>query len=964
MAFVRVESAEVERKAYETLRDRMQFKAGEYHPLSDDAANPWNQAFEDEPLVREIKTDLDRLYPQGRELYFQERPAYMAILRNVLFVWCKTHPAVGYRQGMHDLAAVVLYAVVHAAAKPLEEDTIDEFTEHDVFILFAALMGPMEPLYAVHQTTLARDDAVSETTADSLFRSATPSALAPLSQLQTLCQFIQYDLLAKHDPQLACHLRDVDVLPETYCLRWTRLLLAREFPLDDIVRVWDAMLEHESTCDVSSSRIGFALLPYLCVAILIHFSKTLRGTDNTGCLQLLMRPAELSAAEIIDSARLLLDPFREAHHEDMDIVEFGAGSLGVVLTAAQAPFENRLAVKEFKPDASSGAPMGPAEASGVVRVGDLVESVNGVKIYGMTTDDIRKHIALLPRPLIMSFLHVEDALPSADASAIDDLSSFGVVPDFLPGEQCYAHVEASMYAPVFHPPSGTCASHYIAGRLFLTNYRCMFQPEAGASSRWEMPVLSIASILAESSLVESGTHHMAVVPASHTLGVVCKDTQSVRFTFRNHAEYARMFKCLTVLAYPASLTDAFCFVYRPLLLPAKLLPSFDIRDDYERLGLLGPRFRCIDQAYLLCDTYPRYLVVPVAMSDVKLQAAATFRSSRRLPAVCWQHPTNGAVICRSSQPLVGLKSARSSDDEDLVRLLCQPENPAALGAYQSHRYVIMDARGQLAAAGNKAMGKGTESPANYRGAKVVFMNMDNIHAVRGAFQALVAAFDPLCDDNYLAKVDGSGWLKHVRLVLRGSWELAEYVHSGVSVLTHCSDGWDRTPQMVSLAELMLDPFYRTLAGFQVLIEKEWCSFGHQFGLRCGHARSDVSNEQRSPIFLLWLDCVWQIMRQFETECEFNESCLLLLADHVYSCKYGNFMFDSEKARLECAKHHAAANIWADIHASRDKFVNPQFAPQRTLLFPSTTWKNIKLWKAYFARFDPTFVPPVAKLQFY
>lgn len=40
---------------------------------------------------------------------------------------------------------------------------------------------------------------------------------------------------------------------------------------------------------------------------------------------------------------------------------------------------------------------------------------------------------------------------------------------------------------------------------------------------------------------------------------------------------------------------------------------------------------------------------------------------------------------------------------------------------------------------------------------------------------------------------------------------------GRPVMVHCSDGWDRTPQIVALAEILLDPYYRSLeVGLNIL----------------------------------------------------------------------------------------------------------------------------------------------------
>lgn len=71
----------------------------------------------------------------------------------------------------------------------------------------------------------------------------------------------------------------------------------------------------------------------------------------------------------------------------------------------------------------------------------------------------------------------------------------------------------------------------------------------------------------------------------------------------------------------------------------------------------------------------------------------------------------------------------------------------------------------------------------------------------------------------------------MQLILAGALRIADKVESGkTSVVVHCSDGWDRTGQLTSLAMLMLDSYYRTIRGFEVLLEKEWLSFGHRFQL--------------------------------------------------------------------------------------------------------------------------------------
>lgn len=61
-------------------------------------------------------------------------------------------------------------------------------------------------------------------------------------------------------------------------------------------------------------------------------------------------------------------------------------------------------------------------------------------------------------------------------------------------------------------------------------------------------------------------------------------------------------------------------------------------------------------------------------------------------------------------------------------------------------------------------------------------------------------------------------MQHMSGLLKAAVILATAIERDARpAMVHCSDGWDRTPQIVALAELLLDPYYRTVEGFRYVL---------------------------------------------------------------------------------------------------------------------------------------------------
>ncbi|NWU90957.1 MTMRB protein, partial [Upupa epops] len=127
--------------------------------------------------------------------------------------------------------------------------------------------------------------------------------------------------------------------------------------------------------------------------------------------------------------------------------------------------------------------------------------------------------------------------------------------------------------------------------------------------------------------------------------------------------------------------------------------------------------------------------------------------------------------------------------------------------------------------------------------------------------------------------------------------------------------------VASLVQLLGDPHSRTLTGFQSLVQREWVAAGHPFPLRLGLLRCS-SPQDEAPVFLLFLDCTWQLLRQFPAAFGFTESYLLALHDSSFTPYSSTFLFSCQRQRgrghllWPHGQSYTPVNSWRDSQ-SRD-----------------------------------------------
>eukprot|EP00632_Arachnochrysis_sp_CCMP2950_P006412 CAMPEP_0185702828 /NCGR_PEP_ID=MMETSP1164-20130828/13017_1 /TAXON_ID=1104430 /ORGANISM="Chrysoreinhardia sp, Strain CCMP2950" /LENGTH=295 /DNA_ID=CAMNT_0028370077 /DNA_START=916 /DNA_END=1803 /DNA_ORIENTATION=- len=240
----------------------------------------WSEQQADCKLKQDIQKDVTRVHPELVSFFESSGASRYDAMSRILFIYAKLNPGVRYVQGMNELLGTIFYVFASDPCKPWAD-----YAEPDTFFCFSNLMATMRDVY-IH--TLDYTDV---------------GLHGKLTVLN--------DLLRRCDYELWCHLRNHQLDPCHYSLRWMTTLLAREFAMRHTLRLWDAIFSETAPVD---------FLSYFCLAMLVAQRSSLLQGDFCRCLHLLQNYPTSDPDTLLSQAHALRGVLINDDKKKVDVV--------------------------------------------------------------------------------------------------------------------------------------------------------------------------------------------------------------------------------------------------------------------------------------------------------------------------------------------------------------------------------------------------------------------------------------------------------------------------------------------------------------------------------------------------------------------------------------------------------------------------------------------------------------------
>jgi hypothetical protein len=311
---------------------------------------------------------------------------------------------------------------------------------------------------------------------------------------------------------------------------------------------------------------------------------------------------------------------------------------------------------------------------------------------------------------------------------------------------------------------------------------------------------------------------------------------------------------IKLLSLPTTLDSLPCFSYQLSAVPDQPLISSNLVSCMFRWGCPSSSWR-VSKAnfkYQLCPSYPSEVIVPDAVTEEILQKVSKYRYLNRFPILCYYHKKSSAPLLLSSQPMMGSTQKRCSEDSQLLNSTL----PAGTKGF------VVDTRSQAQTQQQTLKGGGgVEVLECYPRWKLVYADLDSYQQLQTSLSKVIEMCqNPAMSNsnNWFGRVESSGWMKNIQLLLGNARIVISCLSKGLPVLVHGDTGYDAELQLVSVVQVILDPHCRTVRGFAELIERQWSRCGHPFSLRHRHCAAAPARES-GPVFLAFLDAVYQVL---------------------------------------------------------------------------------------------------------
>ena len=113
-----------------------------------------------------------------------------------------------------------------------------------------------------------------------------------------------------------------------------------------------------------------------------------------------------------------------------------------------------------------------------------------------------------------------------------------------------------------------------------------------------------------------------------------------------------------------------------------------------------------------------------------------------------------------------------------------------------------------------------------------YLEVESLHAAKASYEDIIQCFLSV-KKGFIRDVVNSKWYEMILQVLKAATKIKNSLAMENNTLLKCPDGRERSAQISALAQIILNPFYRTFTGFAILVEKEFRFMGYPFTTRFG-----------------------------------------------------------------------------------------------------------------------------------